>query len=259
MSPTAVENPGPASLEASAPSAVAFCFTIEGDLRFLSHHDELRMLARALRRARWPLACSQGFNPRPRIVLPLPRRVGTASECQWAVVQLSEARPLEQLHDRLAASLPAACRLRRVVALPPRASPHPRRIAFELELERQHAAQAARRIKELLAAESLIVERTYGPDKPARAIDIRPYIETITLDDRALAMRLKFINQRSARPTEILTALDLPASAYDHRVRQVEVEWDMALADPPRRPPSAERNNVGHEESGYTQTKEHEA
>jgi radical SAM-linked protein len=259
MQSTAIENPGQTSLDGSTPSTVAFCFEIEGDLRFLSHHDELRMLARALRRAGWPLACSQGFNPRPRLVLPLPRRVGTASACQWAVVQLSETPPLEQLQDRLAASLPAACHLQGVVALPPRASPHPRRVAFELELERQHAAQAAPRIKELLAAESLIVERTYGPDKPARAIDIRPYLETITLDGRTLAMRLTFVKQRSARPTEVLTVLDLPASAYNHRVRQVAVEWDMALADPPRRPASAERNNVGQERSGYTQTKEHQA
>ncbi|MBU0616656.1 MAG: hypothetical protein KKI02_02960, partial [Planctomycetes bacterium] len=175
---------------------------------------------------------------------------------QWAVVQLDDDRPLEQLHDGLAAALPAACCLRRVVALPLRAKPHPCRVVFELELEPQHAAQAAPRIAELLAAERLVVERTYGPDKPTRAVDIRPYIETITLDGRRLSMRLTFVQQRTARPSEVLTVLYLPASTYANHLRQVEVEWDMALAGPPHRPPGAERNNVDREENRCSQTKE---
>ncbi len=56
-------------------------FALAGDLRFLAHHDELRLLTRALVRAGWPLAYSQGFNPRPRLVLPLPRGNWRSSSC----------------------------------------------------------------------------------------------------------------------------------------------------------------------------------
>lgn len=38
-----------------------------GPLRFISHLDWLRMLHRALRRARWPVAMSQGFHPNPKV------------------------------------------------------------------------------------------------------------------------------------------------------------------------------------------------
>jgi radical SAM-linked protein len=255
MQVSAVESPTAASIEPSERRAVACCFTLGGDLRFLAHHDELRMLARAVRRAGWPLAYSRGFNPQPRIVLPLPRRVGTTSECQWVVVQLDEDRPLEQLHGSLAAALPGACRLRRVVALPARTKLHPCRVAFELELEREHAAGVAARITKLMAEETLLVERAYGPDKPAGVIDIRPYIETIILDGRKLTMRLAFVQRRTARPSEVLTVLHLPATAYDHRVRQVEVEWNMALGGLEQWPPGAERNNVGREEDRCAQTK----
>ena len=42
-----------------------------GDLRLVSHHDIMRCLERMVRRAQIPLATSQGFNPRPKIVFAL--------------------------------------------------------------------------------------------------------------------------------------------------------------------------------------------
>jgi radical SAM-linked protein len=211
-------------------SRVAIRFSIDGDLRYLSHRDEVRMLARALTRAGWPVAYTRGFNPRPRVVLPLPRSVGTASTCEWAFVELSESRAAEQLHGDLAAALPAGCHLQRVLTLTDRAKPQPHCTACAVELEAEHAAQVGGRIAALLAAERLMVERTYGPGKPSRVINIRPYIETITLGDRTLSMRLVFADQRTARPTEVLTTLRLPVDAYKHRVRRVEVEWNIELA-----------------------------
>lgn len=258
MPTTAVEKPAEPNADATERCPVAFRFALDGDLRFLSHHDELRVLARALTRARWPLAYSRGFNPLPRLVLPLPRRVGTASDCEWAVVELCETRPVELLHDSLAAVLPAKCRLRQVVTLPSRAKPHPRRVVFTIDLEPEHATIAESRIADLPAAETLTVDRAYGPGKPTRAIDIRPYIEKVTLDGRTLSMRLAFVDQRTARPSEVLTALTLPASAYDHRWRQVEVEWDIVLAGPSHWPPDTERKYIAHEEDGYTQTKKND-
>ncbi|MFQ5805304.1 MAG: TIGR03936 family radical SAM-associated protein [Phycisphaerae bacterium] len=239
---------------------VAIRFSIDGDLRFLSHQDERRLLARALRRARWPLAYSQGFNPQPRLALILPRRVGTASACEWAIVELSEPCAVEQLRQNLAAALPPACCLQCVVEVTTRAMPQPRRVHYNVELEPEHAAQAGRRIAGLLAAETVTVERTYGPGKPPRAIDIRLYIETVILSDRTLSVQLAFVDRRTARPTEVLTALSLPAGAYNHRVRRVEVEWDTALTGATPWPVGPERKHVGQQEDCKAQTqKEHDA
>jgi radical SAM-linked protein len=249
MHAVAIDKPVGPGAGTTVRHPVAIRFSIDGDLRYISHRDELRLLARALQRAGWPVAYSQGFNPQPRRVLPLPRSVGTASTCEWAVVELSERCPTGPLYRSLAAALPAGCRLQRVVALTNRAKPQPRRTVYDIELEAEHAVQAGPRIAGLLAAERLDVERTYGPGKPPRAINIRPYIETVTLGDRTLSMRLTFVRQRTARPTEVLTKLRLPADAYKHRVRRVEVEWNIGLAGQAAWPASPERNNVGQEES----------
>jgi len=228
---------------------MAISFSINGDLRFLSHHDELRMLARALTRAGWPVAYSRGFNPQPRIRVPLPRSVGTASECELAVVELSEPVSCEQLKHSLAAALPEACRPLRVERMTTHARPHPRRMRCVVELNTEHTARLAPRIAELQAAEKIDIERSYGPGKPDRTIDIRPYIEKVTLASRKLVLDLAFIDQRTARPTEVLTKLHLPAETYAHRVRRVEVEWDIELAGRTTDPAGMERNHVGQEES----------
>ena len=230
------------------PVVAALRFSIDGDLRFLSHHDLIRMLVRALTRARWPLAYSQGFNPQPRIVLPLPRSVGMASDCEWALVRLNEARPPDALYESLAAALPAGCRLAEVVVPAPRGTPHPQRVTYAVELQEEHVAQPASSVSDVLAAENLIVERDRGPGKMPTTCDIRPNIESIALDGRVLRMELSYDGQRSARPTEVLTKLGLPASEYAHRVRRSAVTWDMVLAAGESAAPSAERNHVGKEE-----------
>ncbi len=65
-------------------------FSVRGDVRFVSHHDLMRVLGRAARRAGLPVAMSEGFNPRPRISLLLARGVGVASDAE-----LDNARAIE--------------------------------------------------------------------------------------------------------------------------------------------------------------------
>ena len=79
-------------------------FAKRGDLRLISHHDLLRCLERALRRARIPMAVSQGFNPRPKIVFALALALGI--EGRREVVELELAEPTEpaEVLRRLAAS-----------------------------------------------------------------------------------------------------------------------------------------------------------
>lgn len=223
-------------------------FALEGDLRCLSHLDEMRLLARALVRARWPVRYSQGFNPLPRLTLPLPRAVGTASDCEWALVDLREPRPPEELFAGLAAALPAGCWLRRVIAPAGGGTPHARGVRYQIELTALDAERAAPRIAGLLAKEQLTLMRRSGPDKPARPVDIRPLIDGIVLQGRTLDLRLRFAGQVTARPTEILTALDLAAEEYGHRVRRTAVEWDIVLTGPTARPAIEERKPLGKTE-----------
>jgi len=233
-------------------------FTIEGDLRYLSHQDELRMLGRALRRADWPLAYSQGFNPQPRIRLPLPRNVGIASAAEYALVGLAEARPARALFETLRAVLPAGCRLDHVsLPAPPRA-PQPLTVRFTVPLEAGDREAAQERIPELQRAAAHVVRRPGRPDATARDIDIRPFIRQIRLDNDRLVMDLVFDGQRTARPAEILDALGLAPQTYAHRVRRDEVTWNIPLVGRDAWP-RTQRTDLGktqetHEENHRTDT-----
>ncbi|MBV8382011.1 MAG: DUF2344 domain-containing protein, partial [Planctomycetaceae bacterium] len=81
-------------------------FAKRGDLRFVSHHDLMRCLERLLRRAAIPVALSQGFNTRPKMVFPL--AMGLGIEGRREVVELDLAEPLEpaEVLRRLAAATP---------------------------------------------------------------------------------------------------------------------------------------------------------
>lgn len=246
MIPAAQVHAGPQRHPAGRCRA-AVAYALDGDLRFLSHHDELRMFTRALVRARWPLRFSEGFNPIPRVRLPLPRPVGTASDCQWALVELKTARPTAELHERLARALPAGCRLHRTIAPAAAGTPHPRTASYAVTLRPEDTRGLAERITRLMARKHVSVPHAAGRDGPPRPLDIRPYLETLVLDGTVLRMRLAYAAHRSARPSEILTALDLDAAAYAHRLRRVAVTWDMELTATGEPAVAPEGNTIGQE------------
>lgn len=96
-------------------------FTKEDDIRFVGHLDLMRMLERAMRRSRFPIAYSQGFNPRPRMAFASALTLGATSE--WELCQLDLASDLEEraLREAVAAlrpQLPEGMRILNVWPLP---------------------------------------------------------------------------------------------------------------------------------------------
>ena len=59
-------------------------------MRYTSHLDVHRTWERTLRRARLPLAYSQGFNPRPKINLAAALPLGFTSDCEIVEFWLDE-------------------------------------------------------------------------------------------------------------------------------------------------------------------------
>lgn len=246
-------SPQPAEAAAAAQGAprfrVAVEFAVLGDLRFLSHHDEVRMLTRALVRAGWPLAYSHGFNPRPRLTIPLPRNLGVAARSQVALVDLSAPRTSAELHASLAPQLPAGCRLCRVIAPAPRATPQALRATYELDLDPPAVAAVSPRIAALLARPSLLVQREYGPQKPTRPVDIRPFIESVELEGPCLRIGLRYAAQRTARPSEVTDELGLAAETCNGRFRRADVQWNMELSGAQIGPAAHERMQLDDQES----------
>ena len=224
MPPLARDNP-PTAVRPPVRVRVALRYRIDGDLRFLAHHDEIRLLSRALRRARWPLVYSEGFNPLPKLSIAMPRGVAVASDCQFAVATLDRALDRRLLADRLREELPEGCTLLAVEPWAAKTSPRPAAATYAVALGAAASDGLESRIRALLAQGSLPYERDDGPQKPQRSIDLRPFVHTLTRAGDTLTLRLAYVQQRTARPYEILDLLGLGAANLKHRVRLVAVDW----------------------------------
>lgn len=58
-------------------------------LKYIAHLDTLRVFERAFKRSGIPIAWSQGFNPRQKLVFGLPMSIGLTSEAEYADVELA--------------------------------------------------------------------------------------------------------------------------------------------------------------------------
>ena len=73
---------------------ILFRFTKGEPVRFVGHLDLMRVFERAMRRSDFPIAYSQGFNPRPRMSFASALTLGATSE--WELCQLELARDLSR-------------------------------------------------------------------------------------------------------------------------------------------------------------------
>ncbi|MCA1655460.1 MAG: TIGR03936 family radical SAM-associated protein, partial [Pseudonocardiaceae bacterium] len=89
-----------------------------GPLRFTSHRDVARAFERALRRARVPMAYSQGFNPHPKVSWIGAAPTGVASEAEYVEIQLVAELEPDELVRMLDAAMPAGLDLLAAVGVP---------------------------------------------------------------------------------------------------------------------------------------------
>lgn len=184
-------------------------FAKRGDLRLISHHDLLRCLERTLRRARIPMALSQGFNPRPKIVFALAMALGI--EGRREVVDLELAEPLEpaEVLKRLsAASSPGLDWLEIEAVAHGRSAPQAEAVQYLLEVPADRRDAARSRLATLLGSTTW----PYTRHRPGRdvAIDVRPFVLGAELDPLGvLRFRMKMTPDGSARPEEVIDSLGL--------------------------------------------------
>lgn len=91
-------------------------------LRFLSHLDQQRLFGRALRRAKLPIAFSQGFNPHPIISFANAMSVGMTSDCEYVDIGLDveelDDSSLGKMKKSLSLAMPDGIRISKIEHLP---------------------------------------------------------------------------------------------------------------------------------------------
>lgn len=218
-------------------------FKIWGALRFLSHAETLRVFQRACARAGIDVKYSQGFNPHPKLSLPLPRPVGVESDDELLCLSVHDSGAGWSLPHRLAnggssptlhgvaralsAQLPEGCEIASVSVAEPGASIQPRAATYAVPVRPEYLNEKLRTtIDGLLASESLPVRRTTGAgDAKIKNIDARGFLTSIEMTSRGIIVQCKISPAGSVRVDEILSLLQLEQNMLAGPVRRTKVRW----------------------------------
>ena len=206
--------------------------SVEGDLRFLSHHDMMRAMERLVCRAKLPLKYSQGFNPRPALSLAVPRPVGVASKADLLVLALEQDLQAPALLESLNQTSPTGLRATKAYRLE-KAAPRAKSARYELPLAPERLPAVRARLDELAAQASWPVERSSaGKDRSGRdvpstqtQIDLRQLIRDLHLEGDYLQITLAPRGDVWARPAEVLTLLGLDGRVDLAALVRAEVDY----------------------------------
>ncbi len=207
-------------------------FRVGGNARFLSHSDTMRVFTRALVRACVEIEYSQGFNPRAKVSLPVPRSVGVESDDELLCVKVrvddpDAAAAAEDLRAKLGGELPEGIELISVALSQGGAAIRGRGAEYVLELGPGiDTAEIKRRIEEILGAKNLEIRRRTDAEGSTRIVDVRGFIESIEVSGREIKVRCQITPTGTIRPEEILALLGIEAEMLAKPLRRSKIEWE---------------------------------
>jgi radical SAM-linked protein len=224
-----------ADASASARATAVIRFRIKGVLCFLSHAETARVFERACARAALPVRYSEGFNPHPKLSLPLPRPVGVQADDELLVARLGEGGGRRfadaagwetALRQALAAQVPDGIEVSAVTLAAANASFQPRSAEYVFPLRAEEIDRLRDRMASVMASSTCVVERTAPERRAARRIDVRPFLRSMRLEGTNLVVEHALGPAGSVRVEEILQLLGLHRQDLAGPVRRTKVIWE---------------------------------
>jgi radical SAM-linked protein len=218
-------------------------FRKSGDLRLVSHLDLMRSFERMLRRAALPFRMSQGFHPTPRLVLAQSLPLGLVGAAEVAELELNEEMEPAEVLRRLREQAPPGIEFLSATRIPLKTTGRPRRALYRIPLD-DPPTDLPDRIAAFLASTEVWAER----ERPRpRQINIRPYVDSLTIAGRDLLMCLWLTQEGSARADEVAHAVGIANPCVIVRVNLElldEVPPEEAARTPKIEPQSRPLNRV---------------
>ncbi len=213
-----------------------------GKVRWTSHRDVARMWERAFRRARLPLAYSQGFSPRPRVSFGLALPTGHESLAEYLDVELDGrcTEDLPGLAGRLSAALPGGVDVLVAALVDPETPSLQEEVtscSWEwTAVDRDGAAldpgEMGERCSELLAGASLVLARwrkgrEVTDDVREVVVDLQVVGPAAGAPGEPPGVRLRAelsCHPRSLRPSELLSGLARGERLEERDARRLD-QW----------------------------------
>lgn len=194
------------------PHRWAMWLAVDGDLRFLSHHDMLRTMERLLIRAGLSLRYTQGFNPRPVLSLAFPRPVGVESREDLLVLALDAPIEADALLQAVNTQCPKGLHFFRALPLEGKVKPQALDCQYEMVVEDNRIADLEQRLLQWQQAQQWPLVRQKPSKRPqgkpkTKSIDMKELVVDLQLSGNTLRWRQVPQDATWARPGEVLEML----------------------------------------------------
>jgi radical SAM family uncharacterized protein/radical SAM-linked protein len=151
--------------------------TKTGPARFLGYLEWKEAVIRSFRRAKLPLAYSQGFHPMPRLSFGQALPLGLSSLGEWIDVQISDWMNAEQIKKQLPKELFPGSEILAVSEVPLN-SRLPQNQAHQYQVEMVKIPSGEEKVKEFLSLTDWLVEK---PGKKKEPLNLRHLIRELNL------------------------------------------------------------------------------
>ncbi len=179
-------------------------FTKTDRLRFLSHHDLMRLFERALRRTGLPLRMTEGYNPHPVIAFPTALGLGIESLDEVLEFELGSWSAPRQIEKVLGEQLPAGISVVSAEAFDRRDRSCFEFVEYEASCPGQGTA-IPEGLRRFLEMKECPVERP--SDKGSKTVEIRRYALAVDCEGDRVFLRIRVTDQGTAKPEEVLRAI----------------------------------------------------
>jgi radical SAM-linked protein len=198
-------------------------FSKEANFKFISHLELLKTIERALRRAKIPLAYSEGFHPHPRLSFGPALAVGISSIDEYFDLVLREEWEPEAIAAALNSVLPAgleitAARRCKGAVKPLNAIINRAAYLIELAITPETVDSLLDELNKISDASEIMVTRTHK--NISKAVNIRPWLHSIKIENSSenrLHIRIsgEIGSGGNLRPEEVLTLIAQPVEVMN--------------------------------------------
>ena len=198
-------------------------FTKTGKMRFLSHHDLMRLFERALRRTGLPLRMTEGYNPHPVIAFPTALGLGIESLDEIIEFELTSWTAPKSIEKQLGEQLPEGITVASAEAFDRKQRSFVNFVEYEADCPGQGEGTSDR-IKTFLALKECPVERV--SDKGSKTVEIRQYVMALDAESEKIYLRIRITDQGTAKPEEVPRSIGL---RMDETVRLRKTYTEVAV------------------------------
>lgn len=196
-------------------------FSKEDRLKYISHLDINRAMARAFKRADIPLWYTEGFNPHPYMSFSLPLSLGVESLCESVDIRIKKDISNDEIKSRMNSVLPNGIRVLDVYDDFRDCS----EIAFSdyvFKLEFEDNERAFEKIKAVLDSDEIpaLKKSKQGRKRVLKETNIKPFIDKYSISIRGdvivLNIRLMAGTDKNLNPSLL----------FDTIIRLIDTEFE---------------------------------